>query len=75
MPVIWHHVAFQDAAFFQAGQRVKDRPQGFAQMAKQGFPSSLRDADNVILAMPTGMRQALRGVRHGFFFGVLALSY
>jgi hypothetical protein len=62
MHVIWHHGAFQDTAFLLAGQRVKDRSQGFTNMAKQGFPVSLRDEDNVVLAIPTRMRQALRGV-------------
>src|SRR5262249_37633296 len=75
MHVIRHHVAFQNAAFLLAGQLVKDGPQGFANVAKQGFPSSLRDKDNVILAIPTRMRQALIGVRHGFSFGVLSSSH
>ena len=60
--VIWQRVAFQDTACLWAGQLVKDRPQGFAHMAKQDFPSSLWDKDDVILAIPTGMRQALLGV-------------
>src|SRR5262249_61830415 len=75
MHVIWHHVAFQDTAFFLAGQRMKDRPQGFTNRAKAGFPSSLWHEDHMVLAMPTGMRQALIGVRHGFSFGVLSSSH
>src|SRR5262249_51680538 len=61
--------------FLLAGQRVQDRPQGFTNMAKQGFPASLRDEDNVGLAMPTRMREALIGVRHEFSFGVLSSSH
>src|SRR5215510_4414286 len=48
---------------------------GEAHTATQGFPSSPWDEDNGILAMPTGMRQAVIGVRPGFSCGVLASSY
>src|SRR6266581_1018294 len=75
MHMIRHHVAFNDAAFLLPGQFMKDWPQRFADVAKQRFTSSLRDKDNVILAIPTGMRQALIGVRHGFSFGVLSSSH
>src|SRR5262245_63254648 len=44
-------------------------------MAKQAFPLSLWDKDSVILAMPTGMRQALIGVCHGCSFGGLSSSH
>jgi hypothetical protein len=47
---------------------MKDWPQSFSDVAKQRFTSSLWDKDDVILAIPTGMRQALIGVRHGFSF-------
>src|SRR5262249_708481 len=63
--VIQHHVPFNDATFLLPGQLMKDWPEGFADVAKQGFPSPLRDKYHVILAIPTGMGQALRGVRHG----------
>ena len=59
---IRHHVAFQDATLLLPGPCVKDGPEGFANVATQRFPSSLRDDDNVIRAMPPGMRRALRGV-------------
>src|SRR5262249_59015821 len=58
-------MAFNDATLLLAGQLMKDWPQGFANVVKEGFPSSLRDEYNMILAIPTGMRQALIGVRHG----------
>jgi hypothetical protein len=47
---------------FAAGYRYRTKTRNQSNIAKQGFSSSLRDEDNVILAIPTGMRQALRGV-------------
>src|SRR2546429_9719955 len=65
MHMIRHHMAFNDAACLLPGPCMKDWPEGFADVAKQGFPSPLRDKHHVILAIPPGMRQALIGVRHG----------
>jgi hypothetical protein len=44
---------------------MEDGPQGFTHVAIQGLPSPLGDKHDVILAMPTRMRQALRGIPQG----------
>jgi hypothetical protein len=57
------HVAGQEAAVLLPGARLEDGPQGFPPGALQGLPAPRGDTPHVRLAMPPGLRPALRGVR------------
>jgi hypothetical protein len=63
MHMIGHQMPLNNPAFLLAGQFVKNRPQGFPDIAKECFTSSLWHKDDMILAIPSRMRQAVVGVR------------
>jgi len=64
MHVIDHQMAFNDPTFFLTSQLVKDGPKVFANLPKQCLAASFGNKYNVVLAIESGMRQALIGFRH-----------
>src|SRR5215468_6673033 len=59
MHMIWHHMSLDDAAFLLAGQLMKDWPELTTNLPKQLLPATFGYKDNMVLAMPARMRQAL----------------
>jgi hypothetical protein len=59
MHMIWHHMSLDDAAFLLAGQLMKDWPELTTNLPKQLLPATFGHKDNMVLAIPARMRQAL----------------
>jgi hypothetical protein len=59
MHMIWHHMSLDDAAFLLAGQLMKDWPKLTTNLPKPLLPATFGHKDNMVLAIPTRMRQAL----------------
>ena len=58
-------MAFNNPTFLLTCQLMEDGPQGFPNLAIHGLSAPLGYKHNVVLAIPSRMRQALIGVRHG----------
>ena len=71
MDLLGHDMARDDLTLFLAGQCVEDRAQRLPDLPLQLLPPSLGNKDDVILAIPSGMRQALITVFHESAFGLL----
>ena len=63
--VIRHQMPFNDPTFLLPSQFVKDWPECLTNVPKQGFAAPFGDEDEVILANPPAMRQALIGFGPG----------
>jgi hypothetical protein len=57
--MIRYQMAFKDAALLLPSQLVEDRSQDVANVSIQGFLTSFGNEYDMVLAMPTRMRQAL----------------
>ena len=55
MHMVWHEMPFQNLALLLPSQRVKDRTQLPADLAKDGLPSPLGHEYDVVLAVPFRM--------------------
>jgi hypothetical protein len=67
MHMIRHQMSLHNATLFLTGQFMKNRSQKLSNVPKHHLAAIFRDKDNVILAVPLGMRQALIQFRHCFF--------
>jgi hypothetical protein len=65
LDMIQHHVTFNDAAVLLPSHCVEDRSKSFAHGPKPHLASPFGHKHHLILALPSRMRQALRGIRHG----------
>ena len=61
--MIRHQMPCDNPTVLLTSQLVKNGPQGLPDLAKERFTSSLWDKDNMVLAIPPRMRQALVGVQ------------
>src|SRR5215831_10515091 len=59
MPMLWHHMSLAEAACLVAGQRMKDWPTLTTHLPTQLLPATFGHKDNMALAIPARMRQAL----------------
>ena len=62
---IRHQMTLDDPALLLPCQLMKDRSECLANVPKELLTTSFGYEHHVILAIPAGMRQALRGLRHG----------
>jgi hypothetical protein len=67
--MVRHQVPFNAPTFFLPSQVMQERPEGLTNMPTQGLTTPFGHEDHLVLAIPPGLGQALRGFRHGVLLG------